>query len=213
MKVGLGGFPNIRNGIRDRFSQIAKDIQFDRDTDIRILCIHQSIEGAKVGPKNYTFKYDADTISSKDLDGKYHVIFSGHIHRHQVLEHDLRGEEMKTPVYYAGSTERTAFAELNEKKGFIQFNFSKDAKKRILNSWEFITLPTRPMYQLNLDLNGIDDSIKLERFIEFQLKQFEQNSQVKINFESNTNTDLISEAIRLINKKSPGKMIVTYRGL
>ena len=46
-------------------------------------------------------------------------MLSGHIHRHQVLRSDLRGRPLAAPVVYAGSVERTSFAERDEVKGFV----------------------------------------------------------------------------------------------
>ncbi len=64
------------------------------------------------------------------------LVLSGHIHRHQV-----RRPPGRPPVIYAGSTERTSFAEAPETKGFIVLQLTRSG----LGPFEFRPLPARPM--------------------------------------------------------------------
>ncbi|MCJ7626326.1 MAG: hypothetical protein MUO76_22775 [Anaerolineaceae bacterium] len=82
--------------------------------DIHILCMHQTVEGAQVGPSDFTFRYGADIIQGRDISDDFCVVLSGHIHRSQTLTHDLRGDHLAAPVVYPGSVERTSFAERYE---------------------------------------------------------------------------------------------------
>lgn len=67
------------------------------------------------------------------------VTLSGHIHRHQVLDSGDRG-----PVVYAGSVERTSFAEAAETKGFVVLELTREG----LGAMAFHPLPARPMQRL-----------------------------------------------------------------
>ena len=213
-KIQLSGFPNVRNGIRTQFPHLVKEINQKRaNADARILCMHQSIEGAKVGPNDYTFKYDEDTISAKDLPDNYDLILSGHIHRHQVLNTDLKGKSLKTEVIYSGSTERTAFAEMDEKKGFILITLTiKENGIPAKIEWKFINLRTRPMFILELNVENIKGDKQLSDFIDFQLRQFPEKSQVKIKFSAKTTDTTKKKLMSMINKKNPRKLIISYRG-
>ena len=104
-----------------------------------------------VGPSNYMFRHGSDVIRLPDIPDSFAAVFSGHIHRHQVLKKDLKGDPIQVPVFYPGSVERTSFAERDEKKGYfiIDVGFNRTGETRILN-WTFYQLPTRPMFQMNL---------------------------------------------------------------
>ena len=63
----IAGFPCIRKDVKTKFSNIIKEIEPDlRDNSTKILCMHQSIEGSKVGPSNYTFRYGNDVMTEKN---------------------------------------------------------------------------------------------------------------------------------------------------
>ena len=72
------------------------------------------------GPRpGFTFRDGDDVVRASDLPGDVAVVLCGHVHRHQVLRRDLRGRPLPAPVVYAGSVERTSFAERDEAKGFV----------------------------------------------------------------------------------------------
>ena len=88
------------------------------------------------------------------------VTLSGHIHRHQVLRPAGR-----PPVIYAGSVERTSFAEAPQVKGFVVLQLT-DAG---LASFEFRPLPARPMVTRRVffdDANAMEVSARLTAAIE-----------------------------------------------
>jgi DNA repair exonuclease SbcCD nuclease subunit len=103
------------------------------------------VEGARVGPKDYTFRHTPNVIRCSDLLPGFAAVLSGHIHRHQVLRHDLEGHPLSTPVLYPGSVERTAFAEVDEEKGFILLEMAPGRRGGRLVRQDFVGLPTRPM--------------------------------------------------------------------
>ncbi|NOZ09292.1 MAG: hypothetical protein GXO91_10540, partial [FCB group bacterium] len=124
--------------------------------DIRLLCLHQAIEGCRV--RHYTFRNGPDVIRGGDIPDGFQAILSGHIHRAQILYFSPPGGE-QVPVIYCGSVERTSFAEKDEIKGFYFLDFRLSQNRQ----WElteprFNPLPTRPMLDLPLDVNDLTRS-------------------------------------------------------
>ncbi len=158
LRVAVVGFPCERNGVRDRFASILTGAcSGSEGADIRLLCLHQTIEGARVGPVGYTFREGPDVICGRALPAGFAAVLAGHIHRHQVLTHDLAGDVLAAPVLYPGSVERTSFAERGEVKGFLVLELEPDpAGGGRLLSWRFHTLPTRPMEVVEVDATGLD---------------------------------------------------------
>jgi exonuclease SbcD len=151
LRFAVSGFPFIRNHIRRNFPQILDQTGWNRNrADQYLLCMHQSVEGATVGPVGYTFRYAADVIKLSDIPQEFTAVLSGHIHRRQVLKVNLQGARLRTPVFYSGSIERTSFAEKDEKKGFFVLDFNSEHPRAALKRWFFHDLPTRPMIQLDV---------------------------------------------------------------
>ena len=60
--VALAGFPFARR-IRDRFPDLLRQArEAAPSADRRLLCMHQTVEGARVGPGDYTFRRGPDVI-------------------------------------------------------------------------------------------------------------------------------------------------------
>jgi DNA repair protein SbcD/Mre11 len=136
VRVAFIGFPYSDN-IRRRFPQVLAAARSQNTTaDVRVVCLHHCVEGATCGPGNFTFRFGGDVIRTADLPRDVAVTLSGHIHRHQVLRPSGR-----PPVIYAGSVERTSFAEAPETKGFVVLQLTQSG----LDSFEFRPLPARPM--------------------------------------------------------------------
>ena len=155
MRIGLSGFPYERRNVRTRFRELLEQTRWsEHAADIRLLCLHHCVEGATVGPADYTFTTAGDVIRTSDIPPAFAAVLSGHIHRHQVLTADLRGRALATPVLYPGSIERTAFAEIGETKGFMMLDAGLDAGVPRLR-WEFRELPARPMVRRELDAGSM----------------------------------------------------------
>jgi DNA repair exonuclease SbcCD nuclease subunit len=153
VRVALVGIPSERDDVRHKFADLVSATGHAAvDADFRLLCLHQCLEGATVGPANYTFTTAPDVIRASDLPTGFSAVLSGHIHRHQVLTTDLRGRELAAPVLYPGSIERTSVAEADEEKGFMIVEVSPDAK---LN-WSFQQLPARRLVRHELRLEGLE---------------------------------------------------------
>ena len=136
LRVAFMGVPYTHD-IRRRFPEISAGLnRDDLSADLRVLCLHQCVEGATCGPGNFTFRFGPDVIRTADLPRNVVATLSGHIHRHQVL-HPTGGP----PIVYSGSIERTSFAEAPETKGFVVLELARSG----LRSFEFRPLPTRPM--------------------------------------------------------------------
>lgn len=146
VRVSFIGFPYAHD-VRRRFPQILREASSHDPADIRVLCLHHCIEGATCGPGNFTFRSGADVIRSADLPQDVALVLSGHIHRHQVLR-----QAGRPPVIYAGSIERTSFAEAPEAKGFVMLDLARSG----LVSFAFRELPARPMVTRTLHFTGAD---------------------------------------------------------
>jgi DNA repair exonuclease SbcCD nuclease subunit len=147
VRAAFVGFPYTHD-IRGRFRQVLALATRDAAAaDVRVLCLHQCIEGSTCGPGNFTFRFGPDVIRAADLPGDVAVTLSGHIHRHQILRVADRA-----PVIYAGSVERTSFAEAPETKGYVVLELARSG----LGAVEFRPLPARPMVTRTLSFTEGD---------------------------------------------------------
>ncbi len=163
-RIAIGGFPFVRDGVRERFSQlVAATGLMTQSSDARFLCIHQLVEGARVGPSGHAFRDGEDVVRASDLPRGVTAVLCGHVHRYQVLRGDLSGKPLPAPVVYAGSTERTSFAEVDEAKGFVSLVTGRSSgPARDQLSIVFRALPARPMYCRTLGSSPL--STALARF-------------------------------------------------
>lgn len=153
--IALSGFPYERHGVRTRFAGLLEQTAWRRERAThRLLCIHHCVEGATVGPGDFTFTTAADVIRARDVPRDFAAVLSGHIHRHQVLSSDLSGRALETPVLYPGSIERTSFAEIGEPKGCMVVRLGIRAGEPRA-SWEFRRLPARPMIRRELSADDM----------------------------------------------------------
>ena len=120
LRVAVAGFPCERKRIESNFAALLRKTGGrGASADVRLLCLHQTVEGARVGPADFVFRRGPDVIRGRDLPTGFAAVLAGHIHRHQVLTHDLAGRKLAAPVLYPGSIERTSFAERDETKGYL----------------------------------------------------------------------------------------------
>lgn len=148
VRVAFAGFP-YANQVRERFGALLDETGHARvEADVRVLCLHHCVEGATCGPGTFTFRTGDDVIRRAALPASFAVVLSGHIHRHQVLPGAPR-------VVYAGSVERTSFAEVDEPKGAVRLELSREG----LASLSFHPLPARPMLIRTVDLGGLTPAL------------------------------------------------------
>ncbi|MHC5038194.1 MAG: metallophosphoesterase family protein [Planctomycetota bacterium] len=157
VSVALAGFPCERKGVRVNFTALVERTGWKAvDADVHLLCMHQVVEGAQVGPNNFTFKHQADVIRGPDLPEGFAAFLSGHIHRFQVLTHDLEGWDLAAPVFYPGSIERTSFVERLEPKGYLLLDVGPGERRGgVVRRWSFESLPARPMVDEILQAEGL----------------------------------------------------------
>jgi len=154
-RLAIGGFPCERDDIRDRFSSLIEECGvLSASVDIRLLCLHQTVEGSRV--KGYTFRSGDDIVRGRDIPSGLAAVLCGHIHRSQVLTRDLAGNELAAPVLYPGSVERTSLAEQEEPKGYLILEFEAYSDRGgNLERCEFCELPARPMFALTIDATDL----------------------------------------------------------
>jgi len=127
-------------------------------------CAGPGLEAPPRGPPpGFTFRDGDDVVRTSDLPHDVAVVLSGHAHRHQVLQRDLRGRPLDAPVVYAGSVERTSFAERDEAKGFVMATIGAGGPGGRLVACEFRTLPARSMHVH--EVAGTSNASDLEREI------------------------------------------------
>lgn len=183
--LALSGFPFVRENIRARFPDILEETGWRTiPAQIRMLCMHQAVEGAQVGPRDYTFRSGDDVIRIDDIPDGFLAVLAGHIHRRQILR--KRSSRATVPVIYPGSIERTSFAEKTEKKGFyeIELSLPLTAGHEILRI-EFINLPARPMVDLFLD--GDVDEQSLTSFLSARIRDIHPDAIVRLKVDGRLN--------------------------
>ncbi len=151
LAVALAGFPYSPR-VRDEVPALVEATGHrEVEADARLLCIHQAVEGATVGPAGFVFRTGEDVLRGRDVPSGFAAVLSGHVHRAQALRRDLAGRPLAAPVLYPGSTDRTSFAERKEAKGALLLAVSSDGSGAGTASWEFREHPVRPMVDLEVD--------------------------------------------------------------
>ena len=174
--VALVGFPFARR-IRDRLADLVREARAGAPTaDYHLLCMHQTVEGSQVGPGDFTFRRGRDIIPGRDLPAGFDAILSGHIHRPQMLTHDLAARRLAAPVIYPGSVERTSFAERDEDKGYAIVTLGPPGE---VVRVDFRSLPARPMVSLVLDPPA-PDRAALEGLLASRLRELDPDAIVRV---------------------------------
>jgi len=159
ISIAIAGFP-YEQDVRGRFAGLVQQTGWRSSAAaLRLLCIHHCVEGATVGPGDYTFTTAADVVRIREVPTEFAAVLSGHIHRHQTLTTDLARRPVSTPVLYPGSLERTTFAEMGEAKGFMIVRLAVDEEAESARvTWEFRELPARPMVRAEVDIEGMSET-------------------------------------------------------
>jgi DNA repair exonuclease SbcCD nuclease subunit len=156
--LAVAGFPFARHVDRVAFATTLEATGWRRAAaDVRLLAIHQAIEGATVGPHGFVFRPGPEVVAGADLPRGLAAVLCGHVHRAQVLRRDLAGRPLPAPVVLAGSTCRTSFAERDETKGYVVLDLAPDERHgggRLVAA-RFRPLPARPMIVLEPAVGGL----------------------------------------------------------
>jgi exonuclease SbcD len=197
IEISLAGFPFLRHGIRKRFPEILGRTGWQKtQADVHVLCMHQSVDGATMGPGNFMFRGGDDVIDLHDIPSGFAAVLTGHMHRYQVLQKDLKGRPLPAPVLYVGSIERTSFAEKDEAKGYLIVELEDNRKVR----WRFNQLPARPMVQLEVDTSSMT-TFAFASWLRAAVQAAPANSVVRIKITGNVTSE-ISEAARAKSLRS-----------
>jgi DNA repair exonuclease SbcCD nuclease subunit len=184
LRVAVGGWP-YRPDVRARFASLVQSTGLlDTPADVRLLCLHQAVEGARVAAHDFVFRRGRDVIRCGDLPDTIAAILSGHIHRAQVLRSDLHRRPLPTNVVYPGAVERTAFAERLEPKGYAVLLFEPDERGGRLVSRRFVELPARPM--VVLDLCHLQTTQAIITAIKNQLNQSHPSAVIQVRLDPST---------------------------
>jgi exonuclease SbcD len=184
--IALAGFP-FSGHIRDAFGELIGQTRYrEVAADFHLLCMHQTVEGAQVGPSNFTFHRGPEVINGEDVPGAFTAVLAGHIHRAQVLTHDLAKEPLAAPVIYPGSIERTSFAERHEDKCYVTLTVGvSDKEWGQLKEVSFVPLPARPMIDLVLELESLGDQA-LDKHLRAQLQALDPQAIVRVRLNGST---------------------------
>lgn len=100
---------------------------------VDLLLCHQAVDGCRV--PGFTFRAGAqrDTLGAAHVPPGVRHVLCGHLHPRQVVP---LGE---ATVVMPGSTERTAFSERDQPKGYALWDLDRTVR------WRFVDLPTRPL--------------------------------------------------------------------
>ena len=209
LDVAVSGFPCERDDIRARFQERLAATLWQAPADIRLLCLHQTVEGATVGPANFVFRGGPDVLPARSIPPGFAAVLAGHIHRHQTLIRDLARRPLAAPVVYPGSSERTSFAERAEPKGFVilEVEPAKDRGGR-LAGLAFHELPARPMEVVDVKVTGLAPDALTRRLAEI-LCDVPRNAVVQLRcrgrLEAGSERALRTETLRDLH--SPGMMV------
>jgi exonuclease SbcD len=190
--LSLAGFPFVRNHVRKDFLRLVEQTGWRQvRANARVLCIHQSVDGATVGPGGYTFRYAHDVVRTTDIPGDFAAVLTGHIHRFQVLTRNLKRRPLNAPVFYPGSIERTSFAEKDEPKGYLILEIETNGSSAAsVANWTFQQLPARPMIQLELHVEGLTRS-QAASWIRSRLDKIPDDSVVKLKVHGNITNETL----------------------
>lgn len=201
-QINISGFPFVRRDIKTNFEGICSElVAIPRKPGFEILLMHQAIEGAVVGPQRFRFRHGQDVVQIKDIPNFFDLILSGHIHPTQQLK-TLAGKT----ILYPGSTERTAFAEKDETKGFYEMEIIKSHIKQS----KFLPLETRPMEIVILNGKSYNkESLKDE--ITNQISKFPTDAVVQIQCKNKDVIPLLK--VQLLDNIFPATMNYQISGI
>ncbi len=180
------------------------------EADWRFLCLHQTFEGARVGPVGYTFWESQENIPPEWIPEDFSAVLSGHIHRAQQLDHTLDGVHSTVPVIYPGSIERTSIAERFEDKSFLLVKLSRE-KGELIKEVETFPLPTRPMVKVSVPVQDHPpDQVLIH--LRGQLAMINPDAVVRVELTGNR-ADQIQRSITAASLRAaaPKSMNISFR--
>jgi DNA repair protein SbcD/Mre11 len=196
-KVGIAGFPFIRNDSKRTFLKALEETEYrELRTDFNILVTHQAFDGATVGPMDFTFRTGrSDTVTRETLPLDFEYVAAGHIHRYQVLSHPKRP---RTNIVYPGSIQRMSFAEVDENKAFVVAEIMGDRIET-----RFIPLPEWDMEMVEIEAAG-QGREALQNDIRSQFWRFREDMVIRFNLTGGSRmTDYAEIDFESLRKEMP----------
>lgn len=210
-RVVVGGFPCERHEIRDRFQALVAECGVpSADADIRLLCIHQAVEGARVA--GHTFRSGRDIVRGRDIPCGVAAVLCGHIHRAQVLRRDLTGRTLSAPVFYPGSVERTSLAERNDAKGYLILALEADGNRGgRVTGHDLHELPARPMFSVSVDASNLAPG-ELEDRLRDELSGMPDDAVVSLRIEGELSpgSERVVRAVSLRSLHPPSMSVAAH---
>jgi DNA repair exonuclease SbcCD nuclease subunit len=209
-RISFSGFPFTRK-VRENFPTLLGQTGYqDQEADWRFLCAHQTFEGARVGPVDFTFREGPDNIPPQWVPGCFGAVLSGHIHRAQELEQTLEGSPLKVPVIYPGSIERTSIAERFEDKSFRLINVFED-QGEMVQEVETHPLPARPMLKVTIPVED-EPPDQVLAHIRGRLSLLSPDAVVRIEL-TGQRAEQIQRSITAASLRAaaPGSMNISFR--
>ena len=185
-EVAFGGFPFVRHQVGYSWNRwVAETEILQTRADLKVLCVHHSFHGARVGPVDFMFRKGADVVGLDQIPAEIPLVLSGHIHRRQIL----KGQN-GSQVIYPGSIERTSFAEERETKGYalVQIDGLPDD---VMIHTEFMNLPARPMVRISLPEILISNA-EIAEYLKFELQALSADSIVRVVVQNKDQLSLLS---------------------
>ncbi len=106
---------------------------------VDFLVCHQGVSGVRVPGFTFRVGRPPETFDERHLPAGVPMVMSGHIHPRQVRPCG------KVPVVYAGSTECTSFAESEDVKGSVIWEWSQKW------TYRFVDGPSRPLLRIRAE--------------------------------------------------------------
>ncbi len=208
--IALSGFPFARKA-KERFQSLLGQTGWEEvSADVHYLCTHQTFEGAKVGPVDFTFRDGPDNIPPEWVPECFEAVLSGHIHRAQQLTQTLGGEPLSTPVIYPGSIERTSVAERFEEKSFNLITLGWEGEILVQNV-EVHPLPARPMVKVTVPVEDFSpDQVLLQ--VRSKLSLLKPDAVVRVEL-IGPRAEQVQRSITAASLRAaaPGSMNISFR--
>lgn len=212
LSIALSGFPFARR-VKDNFHDLLGQTRYqEAKAEAHYLCLHQTFEGAQVGPSDFTFRVSPDNIPPQNVPHQFDAVLSGHIHRAQQLSQSLDGQTLAVPVVYPGSIERTAFAERFEEKYYVLIKLVSSAEG-IRQEIEYHRLPSRPMAKLEIPTH--DQTLaELKDLIRWRLSELDPEAVVRLKL-TGPKAELYQQSVpaAALRNLAPASMNVSWGGV
>ncbi len=161
--INIHAIPHCDDIEGEKRKMLANGRERGNDGNLNIVMLHAGVYGA--GKQTFLMdEFNEQLIPIHDLTD-FDYIALGHYHNHLRVRDD---------TYYAGSTERFSFNEVNDEKGFLEVNLEEDGKREIA----FHVLKTRAMVDLEPVVCTDLDAQEIKRAITDRIQKYDPGNKV-----------------------------------